>query len=158
MPSGAAAPQRASRLHVPKLSVRSTSLQPSEREAGRTGKAHSDLPNNIFSILEIPVKSHPVPSHNQTWQGKPNTECISSLTWSPKSSSTCLKHFDRLPEMLAWINRPMNTNLQHILYSICLSCGTQVLYLTLGRGGTPKRVKSGRGDGQRKSRRAETSY
>ncbi|KAK4832193.1 hypothetical protein QYF61_020973 [Mycteria americana] len=53
MPSGAAALRRASRLHIPELSVHSTSLQPSEWEASRTGKAHSNKSRGAMAALSL---------------------------------------------------------------------------------------------------------
>lgn len=58
--------------------------------ASRMGKAHSDLPKHFLQIGN-PSQSSSSPiwtSCNRTWQGKATTEYISSLTCSPKRSST----------------------------------------------------------------------
>lgn len=83
MPNGAAALQRAFRLHVPELSACSTSLQPPEQEASRKGKARSDLPDNIFCRLEIPVKSHPAPSQLPAIQPDKESQLQNAFQASP---------------------------------------------------------------------------
>lgn len=88
-----------------------------------------------------------VTSCNPTWQGEQTTECISSLTCSPKSNSTSQKHFDGLPETSVWLKWPTNTKVQHILHSTWLGFGNQVLHLMLWGNhntGQNKEVGSGR--------------